>query len=138
MESPKPFVVDREAVESFSPPHHEGTSSVELLAPGKGSDEVVFRISTVQPGGRDEWHAHAGSQQLLYVLGGRATLRLGVPGDDDETNAETHSLSPGSFAFVPRETYHQVSVPDDGEAFEVVVVWVPPYESFDEWDTGDA
>ena len=133
MGSPTPFVVDCDAVESFSPPHHSETSSKELLNPERGSEDVVFRVSTLGPGGHDHWHAHADSEQLFFVLSGRATLSLDELGTGDIDDAVEHELSPESFVYLPRETHHELHVTGD-EPFRTLVIWAPPYESFDEWD----
>ncbi|WP_137287000.1 cupin domain-containing protein [Halorussus salinisoli] len=131
-----PFVVDANDVEGFTPPHHESTTSRELVNPDRGSDRIVFRISELAPGGRDSWHAHESSEQLLYILDGHATFWVGKPGDDDESSATRHELSPESFVYIPEQAYHRLRVTGD-EPLRAIAIWVPPYESFDEWESSD-
>lgn len=127
----KPFVVDPGDVESFDVPHHEETESRELVNPERGSDDVVFRLTSMGEGGQDYWHAHDGSEQLIFVRSGEGRIRLSQP--DDEDDQETHDLEPETFVYLPRNAYHQVT--NTGEApLELVVIWAPPYESLDEWD----
>ncbi|WP_318568697.1 cupin domain-containing protein [Salinigranum marinum] len=137
MSNKEPIVTTLAAAESFSPPHHEGTTSVELANPQLGSERAVFRVSTMEPGARDEWHAHAESDQLMFVRRGTAVLRLDEKGTENEEEATRYRLSPDSFAYVPRNTHHRVTV-TGSESYEVILVWVPPYQSMDEWSRDSA
>lgn len=126
-----PFVVKPEGVEPFDVPHHEETEARELINPERGSDDVVFRLTSMEPGGQDYWHAHDGSEQLIFVRSGRGKIRISQP--DDEDDQETHHLEPESFVYLPRNAYHQVSNSGE-ENLEIVVIWTPPYDSLNEWD----
>lgn len=126
-----PYVVRPEDVSSFSPPHHEATTSRELVNPERGSDDVVFRLTSMGPGGQDHWHRHESVEQLIFVRSGRGSVRIGHP--DDEDDQETHELRPETFVYLPRNAYHQVKNEGD-EPLEMILVWAPPYESLDEWD----
>ena len=125
-----PFVIRPEDVETFDVPHHEETKSRELVNPERGSDDVVFRLTSMGPGGQDYWHAHQSSEQLIFVRSGEGTIRLSEP--NDECEQETRDLEPESFVYIPRNTYHQVTNTGE-ESLELIVVWAPPYESLDEW-----
>jgi len=127
----EPFVVQPEDVESFDVPHHEDTQARELINPERGSEEVVFRLTSMEPGGQDHWHAHDGSEQLIFVRSGEAEIRISQP--DDEDDQETHDLQSESFVFLPRNAYHQVKNTGE-ETLELIVMWIPPYDSLDEWD----
>lgn len=124
-----PFVIQPDEVEPFEIPHHEDAVARELVNPERGSEDVVFRLSTM--GGHDHWHMHEDAEQLLFVRSGEGEIRLGEP-DDPET-ATVHDLEPESFVYIPRRTHHQVTSTGD-EPLECIVVWAPPYESLEEWD----
>lgn len=126
-----PYVIHPDDVASFTPPHHEETTSRELVNPEKGSEDVVFRLTRMDPGGQDHWHNHESVEQLVFVRSGEGNIRIGHP--DDEGDQVTHELRPESFAYLPRRAYHQVKNTGD-EPLEIIVVWAPPYETLDEWD----
>ena len=126
-----PYVITPEEVPSFSPPHHEETTSRELVNPERGSEDVVFRLTSMGPGGQDYWHAHESVEQLIFVRSGEGTIRISHP--DDESDQETHDLRPETFVYLPRNAYHQVKNTGD-EALELIVIWAPPYESLEEWN----
>jgi mannose-6-phosphate isomerase-like protein (cupin superfamily) len=127
----EPFVVKPEDIEAFDVPFHEETRSRELANPERGSDDVVFRLTSMGPGGQDHWHNHETVEQLIFVRSGEGTVRVGEPGN--EAAQTTHDLGPESFVYLPRRTYHQVKNTGD-ESLELIVIWAPPYESLDEWD----
>ncbi|USZ73577.1 cupin domain-containing protein [Natronosalvus halobius] len=126
----EPFVCKPSDVDSFDVPHHEETNSRELINPSRGSDDVVFRLTSMGPGGQDYWHAHEDSEQLIFVRSGTGSIRISHP--DDEDDQETHDLEPESFVYLPRDAYHQVTNTGE-EILELIVIWTPPYESLDEW-----
>lgn len=125
----KPFVINAHDVEPFDVPHHEGATARELVNPERGSDEIVFRLTSMD--GRDHWHMHERSEQFLFVRSGEGTIRLGAPGNPDEE--EPHELTPETFVYIPRRTHHQVRCTGD-DPLELLIVWSPPYDSLDEWD----
>lgn len=127
----EPYVIDAEDVEQFDVPHHEETTARELVNPERGSDDVVFWLTSIGPGGQDYWHEHHDSEQLIFVRDGEGTIRLSQP--NDKETQETHDISAGSFVYLPRNTYHQVTNTGD-ESLELIVIWAPPYTSLDEWD----
>lgn len=127
----KPFVIKPDDVASFDVPHHEETRARELINPDRGSDDVVFRLTSMEPGGQDYWHAHDVSEQLIFVRSGEGSIRISQP--DDEDDQQTYRLEPESFVYLPRNAYHQVTN-DGSETLELIVMWVPPYESLEEWD----
>jgi mannose-6-phosphate isomerase-like protein (cupin superfamily) len=128
---PEPYVIQPEDVSSFAPPHHEETTSRELVNPDRGSEDVVFRLTSIGPGGRDYWHKHESVEQLIFVRSGTGSVRIAPP--DDEDDQETHELRAESFVYLPRNAFHEVRNTGD-EPLELIVVWAPPYESLDEWD----
>lgn len=127
----KPFVIRPENVDAFDVPHHEQTESRELVNPERGSDDVVFRLTSIGPGGQDYWHAHDSSEQLIFVRSGEGEIRLSQP--DDESDQSRYPLEPETFVYLPRNAYHQVKNTGE-ETLELIVVWAPPYDSLDEWD----
>lgn len=128
---PDPYVVQPEDVESFTPPHHEETTSHELVNPEQGSEDVVFRLTTMEPGGQDYWHKHESVEQLIFVRSGTGTIRIGH--SEDESDQTVRDLGSETFVYLPRHTYHQVKNTGDNP-LEIIVIWAPPYESLDEWD----
>jgi len=130
MSESEPYVIDAADAEQFDVPHHEETTARELVNPEQGSDDIVFRLTSMGVGGQDYWHEHDDAEQLIFVRDGEGTIRISQP--NDEETQETHDLSPGSFVYLPRNTYHQVTNTGD-QSLELIVIWAPPYESLDEW-----
>jgi len=129
-----PFAVKPDEIEDFETPHHEGTRSVELVNPERGSDDAVFRISTLEPGGGDNWHHHDSSDQLIFVRSGTGLLQVKESTDFEEVI--DYELEPETFVFLPAGTPHH-GENDGDELLELIVVWAPPYDSFDEWKADD-
>lgn len=127
----EPYVIKPDDIDKFDVPHHEETQARELVNPERGSDDVVFRLTSMEPGGQDYWHEHDDSEQLIFVREGEAEIRISQP--NDEETQETHDLEPESFVYLPRNTYHQVTNTGD-ETLELIVMWAPPYTSLEEWD----
>lgn len=123
-----PFVVTPDDVEPFEIPHHEGAIARELINPERGSDDVVFRLTSME--GQDHWHMHDDAEQLLFVRSGNGEIRLGEPDDPDEVT--THELAPETFVYIPRRTHHQVTCTGE-EPLELILVWAPPYGSLEDW-----
>lgn len=134
MTDSEPFVIKPEDIDPFDIPHHEKTTARELVNPNRGSENAVFRLSTLESGGRDDWHAHESSEQLVYTLSGEGIIEIRDPDSGEETR---HSLSPETFVYLPSGVYHHVSNPNE-EPLELILVWAPPYKSLDEWDAGSA
>lgn len=128
---PEPYVISADEIETFDVPHHEETVARELVNPERGSDDIVFRLTSMEPGGQDYWHAHDSSEQLIFVRAGRGRIRISDPADEDDQ--ETYDLQPESFVYLPRNAYHQVTNTGD-ETLELIVIWAPPYDSLEEWD----
>lgn len=129
-----PFAVKPDEIEEFETPHHEDTHSRELLNPKRGSEHVVFRLSTLAPGGQDNWHAHEDSEQLIFVRSGTGLLQVKESGDADEV--ADFELEPETFVYIPAGTPHHGENTGD-EPLDLIVVWAPPYESFDDWKPDD-
>jgi mannose-6-phosphate isomerase-like protein (cupin superfamily) len=126
----KPFAVKPDEIDQFETPHHEETRSRELVNPERGSEHVVFRLSTLEPGGQDHWHDHETSEQLIFVRSGTGVLEVKESDDDDEVIE--YDLEPETFVFLPAGTPHHGKNTGD-EPLDLIVVWAPPYESFDDW-----
>lgn len=77
------------------------------LSRAAGGKELGCSLTEIEPG-MTGWpfHAHLGNEEAIYVLRGRATLRLGD---------KTHALAPGDYvAFVAREDQaHQITNTSD-------------------------
>lgn len=129
MAESKPFVIEPDDVEAFEIPHHEDAVARELINPERGSEDVVFRLSEM--GGRDQWHMHEDSEQLLFIRSGSGEIKLGEPDNPDAVTV--HDLTPETFVYIPRRTHHQVTCTSE-EPLTCIVVWTPPYESLEEWN----
>lgn len=132
----EPFAVDAGDVEKQPVPHHDGVRGRELVNPERGSEDVVFRLSTLDPGGHDSWHAHDGSDQLIFVRSGTGRLQVRDPGDGGDGEPTEYDLEPETFVFLPAGTPHHARNTGD-EPLDLIAVWAPPYGSVDEWADGE-
>lgn len=86
-----------------------------------GSSHLVFGTEDLQPGGRNEPHRHPGSDEILFLPNGSATVRLG------DTVRGVHG---GATVFIPAGTW--ISVVNNGnEAIHLVFIFsAPGFEVF--------
>ncbi|QLG60297.1 cupin domain-containing protein [Halorarum salinum] len=129
----EPFVIEPEERKPLDTPYHDNMTARELVNPEFGSDNIVFRITEIEPGKRavDDWHAHDTSEQLFYILSGEGTLRMSETGREEDE--EIYDLVPDVFAFIPPGTYHNAWSTGD-TPLRMIVIWTPPYESFEDWN----
>jgi mannose-6-phosphate isomerase-like protein (cupin superfamily) len=128
-----PYAVQPEDIDRFETPHHEDTTSRELANPERGAEHCVFRLSVLEPGGEDHWHDHEDSEQLMFVRSGTGILQVKEPDDGSVTEFE---LEPETFVFLPAGTPHHGKNTGD-EPLDLIVIWAPPYDSFDDWKPDD-
>lgn len=118
------YLVDPNDVPAYSPPKHEGTVNRRLIGrENVGAKNVEVVLGVVQPGGMAEMHQHSNLEQVVYVLEGRAAVRVG-----DEFTCEA---GPGQVLFFPPKTPHEV-VPIGNQAFKALVIYAPPMTSWDD------
>lgn len=136
MADSKPYVIAPEDREPLDTPHHDNMIARELVNPEHGSDNIVFRITEIEPGKRavEDWHVHDDVDQLVYVLEGTGRLRMSETGEEEDEIRQ--DIGPDTFVFLPPGTYHNIW--SAGETtLRMIVIWAPPYESFDDWDVDD-
>ena len=86
-----------------------------LIGPAQGWKDYVMRMFTLEKDGFAPRHSHDW-QHILYVVEGEGTLFL---------DGENHPLTPGSTAYVPPKSEHQIL--NAGEAKFVFICIVPEY-----------
>lgn len=102
---------------------------VHLLAEGKGGARVLLDESTAPglkeaamtelvmlPGATVAEHAHDRSAELLYILEGTGTLRLGE---------QTFEVKPGMAIFIPAGMKHSLRVDTQIEPLRAIQVYTP-------------
>ena len=81
-----------------------------------GATAASMTRLTASPGASAPEHTHDGDE-LVYVIRGRAITRVGD---------ETHELSAGMALRIPQGTPHELEVPEQDGALEVLVIYAPP------------
>jgi len=112
----KVIFTDVNKAKGFQPDYHQKTLVKELVNPGLGSQFLQFRISKMRPGGRDEFHAHPNSEQIMYGLRGKGKVVVG---------RRTYTLSKDTFLFVPAGVRHHVEN-NTKSLFHFIILWALP------------
>ncbi len=111
---PKGFVLDTEAGEHLIH-FRDGGNIFIKVDPLKGSDHFALGTQQLPKGSGIPLHRHLDKDEVFYVLEGRGSVTL---------NEARHSCEKGGTIFIPRNTWHGFSTPDQ----EMVLLWVmaPP------------
>jgi uncharacterized RmlC-like cupin family protein len=118
------YFIDPETLPTYSPPKHQGTINRRLIGrENVGAQHVEVVLGIVQPGGMAEMHQHGNLEQVVYVLEGRAEVRVG---DDFRCEA-----GPGQALFFPPKTPHYVA-PIGDQPLKVLVIYAPPMTSWED------
>ena len=121
IEMPRVIFSDAGKAKGYQPDYHQKTMVQELVNPGLGSRFLQFRISKMRPGGRDEFHAHPDSEQIMYGLRGRGKVVVG---------RKTYTLSKDKFLFIPAGVRHHVENNTKG-LFHFIILWALPPKPVD-------
>jgi len=66
--------------------------------------ELTFGVVEIEPGQRNQTHAHPNCEELLYVVSGHCIHAVG---------REEHEMGPGDLVAIPRGVSHQALVTGD-------------------------
>ncbi len=111
------YIVPPESVPPYSPAGHTDTVNRRLIGKdnvGARSFELVY--GQLAPGGCAERHAHADTDQAVYVLAGRALAEIG------EERAE---VGPGAAVWIPARVPHEITNVGE-DRLDLLVVYAPP------------
>lgn len=111
---PKGYVLDAEAGEHLIH-FRDGGNIFIKVDPVKGSDHLALGTQQLPNGSGIPLHRHLDKDEVFYVLEGSGSVTL---------NEARHSCEKGGTIFIPRNTWHGFSTPDQ----EMVLLWVmaPP------------
>lgn len=113
------FFTDLSQAEERDHPTFDGVKIKVLFSrEGHGAAATIV-LSRVPAGAAIPEHVHEGSDDILHVLRGRATMEI-RSGEE----AETFGLVPGRVVRVPRDTPHRIF--DVAEELEIFDVFAPP------------
>lgn len=112
----RPAIEHVDALPAYAPPGHSGTRNVRLVA-GDFCGRFEMILGEIAPGGAADRHSHAAEHQVIYVLDGRARVRLGDGAAED--------CGPGSVIRIPPGVEHEVTVEGD-TPLKLIVVYSPP------------
>jgi len=112
----RPLIERIQDMERYSPPAHVGTQNIRLVDRAFCESFEMVR-GVVQPGGEAEPHFHEKEFQVMYVIAGKAEVRLGA--------GEPVICPPGTIVRIPPKLMHRV-VATGAEPLEVVIVYSPP------------
>jgi mannose-6-phosphate isomerase-like protein (cupin superfamily) len=104
-----------------SPENRRGNGQVSrlLLAPGQfGSEHLAITWVEAAPGSRQPLHAHANSEQVYIIVGGRGRMIVGS--DEQEVHA-------GTLVFIPAGAEHAIYNPGP-EVLVYASAAAPPFE----------
>jgi mannose-6-phosphate isomerase-like protein (cupin superfamily) len=82
------------------PPGHQNAFSKLLINESDGSKYFDFRISSYQPKGHVEVHAHETAEHVYYILQGEGIVEL---------DGQRHLVSPGMVVFIPPGVEHGIA-----------------------------
>lgn len=101
---------------TYSPPGHSGTTNRRLvLAEEAKYFEMVH--GSIEPGGVADEHYHPDSYQTIYILSGKAEVRL--------NRLDSKICTTGDIINLPPNAYHYVK--STGEVpLEMIIVYSPP------------
>ncbi len=98
----------------------DGSTVVEVVRPEDGTGRMSVGRARVRAGQRTTRHLHRVSDEVYYVLGGRAVVYVG---------GRVSILSPGEALVIPAGAEHFLEAV--GGPVEVLCVCSPPYEDAD-------
>src|SRR5579883_1520850 len=107
---PKGYVLDAEAGEHLIH-FRDGGNIFIKVDPVKGSDHLALGTQQLPKGSGIPLHRHLDKDEVFYVLEGRGSVTL---------NDVRHSCEKGGAIFIPKNTWHSFSSPDQ----ELVLLWV--------------
>ncbi len=115
--SKKGIVTQVSAVTPKCPAKHTETSAWRLLAPAvHGNKAATVSLVEIRPGGKTEPDVHEGSEQIFYIISGRAKAQVSGEGFDIGHNC---------CLYVPEGAEHSMEVVGE-EALRMVVITAPP------------
>lgn len=103
--SPPPAPIVRRGAALPTYPIAKGLGSATIFYDAaSGSPDAALTLLVLRPGAAVPAHVHADSVEMLYVLEGRAEMRVG---------AETIAIGPGDAARIPKGVEHEATVVGD-------------------------
>jgi mannose-6-phosphate isomerase-like protein (cupin superfamily) len=111
-------IVRAEEVDWIEPAGHFSAFSKLLVNESDGSKYFDFRVSSYQPKGCCEVHAHEYAENIYYILKGKGLVEL---------DGKRHLVSPGMAIFIPPRVKHAI-VNTGFEDLIFVVVASPPQD----------
>lgn len=110
-------VVRLEALETYAPPGHSGTTNRRLVEGAETGGRFEMVHGRLAPGGVADRHAHDVEYQAMMVLAGACDVVLG--------EAAPVRAEAGAVVRIPPGTAHEVTSlgPED---LELVIVYSPP------------
>ena len=108
----------------ITPLEFPGRTLTVLFSPVNGSRQMTTAISKVPAGGMLPWHAHEGSDEIIYVMQGQGTA-------SHETLKDPVDIYPGMTMFMPGGQKHCIENKGTTEmhlycAFSPAVTFGPP------------
>jgi quercetin dioxygenase-like cupin family protein len=112
------YFVRPEDVPSYHPANHTGTTNRRLIGgENVGARNVEVVLGVIEQGQGALEHSHPGTEQVCYVIEGRARAEVG---------GEICELGPGDCCFFPPDAPHVFTAISE-EPVKVLVVYSPPY-----------
>lgn len=106
-----------EQVPLYSPPGHRNTLNRRLVpGPGREARNLEVVLGVIGPGGEAETHSHPTSEQVAFVLEGRALIEVG---------GEKAVAPAGALVYLPPGLEHRVTVMGD-DPLKLLLVYSPP------------
>ena len=113
----KGLVTKVSAVTPKCPAKHVETSAWRLLAPAvHGNKAAVVSLVEIRPGGKAEPDVHEASEQIFYIISGKAKAHV---------SGEDFDIEPNCCLYVPEAAEHSMEVAGE-EVLRMVVITAPP------------
>lgn len=112
------YFVRPQDVAPYHPANHTGTTNRRLIGrENVGARNVEVVLGVIGQGQGALEHSHPGTEQVCYVIEGRARAEVG---------GEICELGPGDCCFFPPDAPHVFTAISE-EPVKVLVVYSPPY-----------
>lgn len=114
----KPFFINMDDVEPYSPANHEGTSNYRVISNDTvGAKNVEVLIGVIEKNQGALQHSHPDLEQVCYLMEGTAVAEVG---------GQKKDMKPGDFCFFPANEPHILTATSDTPV-KLLVIYSPPY-----------
>lgn len=90
----------------------KGAAKANVIGPEQGWEDHTLRVFAIEPGGFTPLHQHDW-QHINYIIAGKGELMI---------DGHPHEVSAGDYAYIPPNTEHQFTNPNEDEFKFICIV----------------